>query len=228
MMLVSRKDMILLLQGALTLLGSASHTITQERRWVAWSQISPSIGALPEDKDENLNKVKETTLFGGGFLERATKRNRRLLRSWPEQAMDLHKCQQTQDPHDLRCFLEKDTPARYGGRNYKRQKPYPSSRRGERSRRANSQPNSCEGTIDSCTQLHNFLINVFSLSLVHRSFQRQVTSRCVSTNYIRSIGDSSSEGIQARVDLSSISGNPHQGFWEPGATSPWIKRFRSP
>ena len=125
MMLVSRKDMILLLQGALTLLGSASHTITQERRWVAWSQISPSIGALPEDKDENLNKVKETTLFGGGFLERATKRNRRLLRSWPEQAMDLHKRQQTQDPHDLRCFLEKGVPARYGGRNYKCQKPYP-------------------------------------------------------------------------------------------------------
>ena len=49
---VSRKDMILLLQGALlTLLGSASHTITQERRRVAWSRVNPSIGALPEGKD---------------------------------------------------------------------------------------------------------------------------------------------------------------------------------
>ena len=66
---VSHKDMILLLQGALTLLGSASHTITQERRRVAWSRVNPSIGALPEDKGENPDKVKEITLFSGGFLE---------------------------------------------------------------------------------------------------------------------------------------------------------------
>ena len=68
----------------------------------------------------------------------------------------------TQDPHDLRLFWRRvplqDTAA---GTTSARSRT-PSSHRGERSRKANSQPNSCEGTIDSCTQLHNFLMNVFS------------------------------------------------------------------
>jgi len=71
---VNPKDVILLLQSALTLLGSALHTIFQERRRVAWSRVNPSFGSFPEDKDEDQEKVKETTLFKGGFLERATKR----------------------------------------------------------------------------------------------------------------------------------------------------------
>lgn len=32
------------------------------------------MGALPEDTEETKDKAKETTLSGGGFLERTTKR----------------------------------------------------------------------------------------------------------------------------------------------------------
>ena len=50
---VNPKDVIQLLQSTLTLLGSASHTITQERRHVALSWVIPSIGTLPEDTKES-------------------------------------------------------------------------------------------------------------------------------------------------------------------------------
>jgi len=127
---------------------------------VAWCRVNPSIGALPEDKDENLDKAKETTLFGGCFLERATKRieeQKALAKVAGAGNGPPHKCQQTQDLHDLHRFLEKGAPARYGGKELQAPEAVPpSSYRGERSRRANSQPNSCEGTIDSCT--HNFTI----------------------------------------------------------------------
>ena len=125
---VNPKDVILLLQSTLTLLGSASHTITQERRRVAWSRVNPSIGALPEDTEESQDKVKETTLFGGGFLERATKRieeQKALAKVAGVGNGPPHKCQQSRDLHDLHRFLEKGAPAKYGGRNIKHQQPYP-------------------------------------------------------------------------------------------------------
>ena len=125
---VNPKDMILLLQSTLTLLGSASHTITQERKRVAWSRVNPSIGALPEDIEESQDKVKETTLFGGGFLERAPKRieeQKALAKVAGAGNGPPHKHQQSRDPHDLRCFLEKGAPAKYGSRNIKCQQPYP-------------------------------------------------------------------------------------------------------
>jgi len=54
------------------LLSSASHFTTQERRRVAWSRINPStVSLLQEDMEES---KKESTLFGGGFLERAAKK----------------------------------------------------------------------------------------------------------------------------------------------------------
>ena len=66
---VDRQAVILLVQRVLCLLGSTSHSITQERRKVAWSRINPStVGLLQEEKE------KDATLFRGGFLERATKR----------------------------------------------------------------------------------------------------------------------------------------------------------
>ena len=46
---VSSED-ILLIQRALVLLGSASHTVSQERRKIAWSRITPQLKALATQK----------------------------------------------------------------------------------------------------------------------------------------------------------------------------------
>ena len=63
------KDVILLLQRALVLLGSASRTITEER--VVWGRVNPSSSSFPpEDMDEG----KKTTLVKDSFLGKATKR----------------------------------------------------------------------------------------------------------------------------------------------------------
>jgi len=68
---VKQEDVLLLLQRVLVLLGGASHSITQERRRIAWGRVNPA-NVLPDDQEES--KEKEVTLFGGGFLEKATKR----------------------------------------------------------------------------------------------------------------------------------------------------------
>jgi len=116
---VNQEDVLLLLQRVLVQLGGVSHTITQERRRIAWGRVNPA-NTLPDELEEQ----KEVTLFGGGFLERATKHI--------EKAKELQKVTgsgkrsgappqkrkyQDRDPNDLRRFLEKDAPLRYGGRN---------------------------------------------------------------------------------------------------------------
>lgn len=125
---VKTEDVILLLQRVLVLLGSASHTITQERRRVAWARASPaSTSTPPEDTD----KGKEPTLFRGGFLEKATKRmeeEKALAKVSGGRhsggAPPAKRRRPDQDPNDLRRFLEKGAPAKYGGRNQRRQQPY--------------------------------------------------------------------------------------------------------
>ena len=69
---VKPEDVILLLQKVLVLLESAFHNVSQERRRIAWSQTNPATNTLPDISEET--KGKKTTLFGAGFLERATKR----------------------------------------------------------------------------------------------------------------------------------------------------------
>jgi len=65
------QEVVLLIQRVLVLLGSTSHSISQERRKVAWSRVNPAtVSLLPEDNKED----KGTTLFGGDFLEKACKR----------------------------------------------------------------------------------------------------------------------------------------------------------
>lgn len=69
---VNPQDAILLIQRVLVLLGSTSHSITQERQKITWSLINPTtVHLLTEDTE---SEKKETTLFGGGFLEKAAKR----------------------------------------------------------------------------------------------------------------------------------------------------------
>lgn len=70
------------------------------------------MGALPEDTEETKDKAKETTLSGGGFLERTTKRieEQKALakvagtRGWPPL-----KSQQNRDPSSL-CHFWRRTP----------------------------------------------------------------------------------------------------------------------
>lgn len=143
---VKQEDILLLLQRVLILLGGASHTITQERRRIAWGRVNPA-NTLPEDAEEG--KEKQPTLFGGGFLERAAKRI--------EKTKELEKVTgsrqsgappqkkrkyQDKDPKDLRRFLERGAPTRYGGGNYTRPKPfYQQPRKFQTQKRGNKKPN---------------------------------------------------------------------------------------
>ena len=67
---VSPEDTLLLLQRALVLLGSASHSITIERRKIAWARVNPKLRTLGSEEYEK----RGTDLFGPGFLEKASKR----------------------------------------------------------------------------------------------------------------------------------------------------------
>ena len=125
---VKTEDVILLLQRVLVLLGSASHTITRERRRVAWARASPvSTRSPPEDTE----KGKEATLFKGDFLEKATKRMEE-EKALAKVSGGKHgggppppkRHRSDQDPNDLRRLLERGAPAKYGDRNQRHQQPY--------------------------------------------------------------------------------------------------------
>ena len=123
---VKPQEIILLIQRVLVLSGSVSHSITQERRKVALSRINPSTVNLLPDEEEG-DKKKGTTLFGSGFLERASKRmeeEKALAKVTGSRPPRRKRQRTTQDPNDLRRFLERGAPARYGGRKPQRQQPY--------------------------------------------------------------------------------------------------------
>ena len=67
--IVSKEDIVMLVQKALVLLGSASNTITLERRKIAWSSFNPKLKSLASEEYEK----KKISLFGPGFLEKASK-----------------------------------------------------------------------------------------------------------------------------------------------------------
>ena len=67
---MSSEDVLLLIQRALALLGSASHTITMECRKIAWARINPKFKSVASGEYAEL----ESDLFGPGFLEKASKR----------------------------------------------------------------------------------------------------------------------------------------------------------
>ena len=143
---LKQEDILLLLQRVLILLGGASHSVTQERRRIAWGRVNPA-NTLPEDTEED--KEKEVTLFGGGFLERAAKRIEKTKElekvtgskqsGGPPQKKRRY---QEKDPNDLRRFLERGAPARYGGGNHMRPKPFhQQTRRFQNQKRGNKKPN---------------------------------------------------------------------------------------
>ena len=59
-----------LIQRTLVLLGSVSHTVSQERRKIAWSRINPQLKTLATEEYDK----RQSNLFGPWFLEKATKR----------------------------------------------------------------------------------------------------------------------------------------------------------
>ena len=162
MMPVNCKDMILLLQGALTLqVGSASHTITQERRWELGLESAPVLVPYQRTRMKIwIRWRRQPCLVVASWRgpRRGTEGSWEAgqSRQWTSTNANKPKTRMTSGVFWRRASLQDTAAGTTSARSHT-----PSSRRGERSRRANSQPNSCEGTIDSCTQLHNFLINVF-------------------------------------------------------------------
>ena len=67
---VSAEGILLHIQHALVLLGNALHTMSQERRKVAWAKINLKLRSLAA---EDYSK-RGLNHFGPGFLEKATKR----------------------------------------------------------------------------------------------------------------------------------------------------------
>ena len=123
---ISAQQVILLIQRILILLGSASHSITQERQRVTWACMNPT--SLPPVKDTE-QKAKETILFHGDFLEKATKQmeQEKVLAkvAGEKHKQSGNKCRQTdRDPNDLRHFLEKGAPTKYGGGNQMHSKTF--------------------------------------------------------------------------------------------------------
>lgn len=119
---VSTEDTMLLVQRALVLLGSVSHSISQERRKIAWSRINPKLKGLAEEEYDK----REANLFGPGFLEKASKRIE------VDKTMDkvsfsrkgktpLKKQRYDNDSSDLRSFLSKGAP---GLRGHGTRRPY--------------------------------------------------------------------------------------------------------
>jgi hypothetical protein len=61
---VTPEDTLLLIQRALVLLGSVSHTITLERRKIAWARINPKLKSLAS---EEYAEREWTRLLGEGL-----------------------------------------------------------------------------------------------------------------------------------------------------------------
>ena len=125
---VSSEDILLLIQRALVLLGSASHTVSQERRKIAWSRINPQLKTLATEEYDK----RESNLFESGFLEKATKRleAEKALSKVTSQGRGggppPKRARFENDRNDLRSFLSRGAPAQYGSRKVQRQQPYSS------------------------------------------------------------------------------------------------------
>ena len=127
---VSTENTLLLIQRALVLLGNASHSISLERRKIAWTRINPRLKSLATEEYAK----RESNLFGPGFLEKASKK----LES--EKALSrvaglgggseppAKRTRYANDKNDLRSFLSKGAPASYGGRQQQRHQPFTPNR----------------------------------------------------------------------------------------------------
>lgn len=131
---VSPQDILLLLQRALVLLGSTSHSISVEQRKVAWAKMNPKLRNLgTEDYGE-----RGSDLFGPGFLEKASKRlevEKTLAKvAKAGQPPNAKKGRYEHDRSDLRSFLSKGASARCGNTKDRPFQPHTSYNRFNRGR----------------------------------------------------------------------------------------------
>jgi len=115
---VDREAIIQVVQRALVLLGSASHSISLERRKVAWARINLDLKSLAlEDYSDRQNQ-----LFGPGFLEKASKRLEldKAFAKVTAPPLNPKKRNRSEEHEDLRCFLSRGAPSQYGSRGQKR------------------------------------------------------------------------------------------------------------
>ena len=66
---VTPESVLLLIQRALVLLGSASHSISVECRKLVWAKMNPKLRSLGSEE----YSTRGTDLFGPGFLQKASK-----------------------------------------------------------------------------------------------------------------------------------------------------------
>ena len=123
---ISREEIILLLQRVIFMVAGLSHSITQERRQIAWSRLNPVIKDISM---EDTKKEKGATWFGENFMEKAANRmeeEKALAKftSSPKESPAPKRRKYTQDPTDLHYFLEKGAPTQHSGGKFQRQQPY--------------------------------------------------------------------------------------------------------
>ena len=110
---VRPEDILLLIQRALVLLWSASHSISIERRKIAWAKMNPKLRSLGSKEYGE----RGTDLLGPGFLEKASMRLEvektlaKVTKSSP-QATKRGRCEN--DKSDLGSFLSKGASVQYG------------------------------------------------------------------------------------------------------------------
>ena len=120
---VSNEDV---LQRALVLLGSVSHTISLEKRKIAWARINPQLKSLAS---EEYYDKRETNLFGPGFMEKASKRieaDKTIAKvvNASKGPPPAKKRKFSSDKSDFRHFFDRGASARYGSKKEKRHQPY--------------------------------------------------------------------------------------------------------
>lgn len=106
-----KEKIALLVQRSLVLLGSASHSISLERRKIAWARINPELKSLTMEEYRDC----KDKFFGPGFLEKASKKLEadKALAKVTTSPARKRRC--LEECGNLRRFLSKGTPSKYGG-----------------------------------------------------------------------------------------------------------------
>ena len=105
------------------LLGSASHSISIERRKLVWAKMNPKLRSLGSEEYGE----RGTDLFGPGFLEKASKRievEKTLLKVTKSFPQPTKKVRYENDKTDLRSFLAKGASVQYGNAKNRLSQPY--------------------------------------------------------------------------------------------------------
>ena len=119
---ITPEDTLMLVQRALVLVGSVSHSMTLEFRKVTWSRINPKLKSL---SSEEYNE-RESNLFGPGFLEKASKclEVENTLDKVSNQGMAgpyQKRARYDKDKSDLRSFLSRGASSQRGSSKTGRQ-----------------------------------------------------------------------------------------------------------